>query len=165
MSDAARSPAAVATAASALLQSAAVCGEVPSPAGAVATYAVVVNYALVSPDALSAFFTTISRPSADYPHTYTVFCASGGGSIMGGVEASAGCGARCWFPCLDTLSDRCTYDIEVTLADITPAVASRLGIDLSLDDPCGARGAVAAAVAVAVPAAPALLRLLLRLEV
>ncbi|GBG27231.1 Transcription initiation factor TFIID subunit 2 [Hondaea fermentalgiana] len=41
-----------------------------------------------------------------YVYTYSSLCAA--------ETLGSGCGARCWFPCVDTLSAKCPFELEVT---------------------------------------------------
>ena len=56
------------------------------------------------------------------------FIASGGASSVGGYECDGACGARLWFPCVDTTVDRCTFSIDVVVGSLAPQLATSLGI-------------------------------------
>lgn len=62
------------------------------------------------------------------PHMYTRADVCGGNTIGGG------CGARCWFPCVDTVQSRPSMNIRVHVeADLTAVSVGDL-VDVSIDD-------------------------------
>ena len=61
-------------------------------------------------------FAMLNDPRDAHAYTTTGFAHTS--------ELGAGCGSRCWFPCVDTLADVCTYKIQIEVATAHVAVAT-----------------------------------------